>query len=209
MSRKDEVRGTFGSMQLPATRPADIDTVLAGGAAESFVTQPVAGGGRAPKYGPAPVSERATDRAVRGAFAGLGAGGSVGPSYDARSAAVNVGTAALSGGVSGFMAGGPGGAAAGFLLGGLTSGLNAWLQVDAENKRRSEMEALIREQEAKEDAREKRDRADELSALKYNRRQAELEQAWGVAQANRARVSELLDKNQTLRDRWVKTGSIQ
>lgn len=208
MSRKDEVRGTFGGMQLPATRPADIDTVLAGGAAEGLVTQPLAGSGRAPKYGPAPVSERATDRAVRGAFSGLGAGGSTGPSYDAKSAAVNIGTATLSGAAAGYMSGGPVGAGVGAGLGLLTSSLNAWLQVDAENRRRSEMDALIREQEAKEEAREKRDRADDLSALKYNRKQAELEQAWGVAQANRARVNELLDRNQTLRDRWVKTGSV-
>lgn len=157
-------------------------------------------------FGPAPVDESKTARAVRGVFGGLGAGGSAGPSYDGRTAAVNVGAATLSGAATGFMTGGVPGAVAGGTLGLVTSSLNAWMQVEAENRRRSEMDALIREIEAKEDAREKRDRADQVSNLRYNRKQAELEQAWGVARANRSRINEMIGQNQTLRDRWIQTG---
>jgi hypothetical protein len=157
-------------------------------------------------FGPSPVDESSTARAVRGVFGGLGAGGSASPSYDTTSAAANVGAAALEGGVAGFLYGGAPGAAAGAVTGLLTSSLNAWMQVSSENKRRSEMDALIREIQAKEDAREKRDRADQLSTLKYNREEAELQKAWGAAQAHRDRINELVAGNQTLRDRWVQKG---
>jgi hypothetical protein len=205
MTTKDEVRGTFSS--TTGSSVADLAKSLVG--ADPGQVVPQARASKSVEAGPVPVSENRTNRAVRGLFAGLGAGGSAGSSYDGRTAAVNIGASTLEGGVAGFLSGGAPGAAAGATLGLVTSSLNAWLQVDAENKRRSEMDALIREMQAKEDAREKRDRADDLSALKYNRKQAELEQAWGVAQSNRAKVNELLDKNQTLRDRWVQTGSIQ
>lgn len=157
-------------------------------------------------FGPAMVDESKTARTVRGVFSGLGAGGGAGPSYDGVSAAVNVGSATVEGGVAGFLAGGVPGAIAGGLTGLVTSGLNAFLGIESENKRQAEMEKLIREIQEREDARDRRDRADQVSQLRYNRKEAELQKAWGLAQQYRENINELVQKSESVRDRFVAKG---
>ncbi len=202
----NQVLGLFEEprLALPSTMPASVDQVLAGNASQPLLPQ---GGGGPVMPGAQPQQVAGLfGQGARGAAAGIGAAGQVGPSYDATSAAVNIGTATASGAASGAMVGGPVGAAGGGGIGLATPSIQAWMQVEAENKRKAETEKLIREIEEKQAARDKRDRQDSLSQLRYNRKQAAFEKAWGIAAAQRDAITSLINQNTTLRSRYIKTG---
>jgi hypothetical protein len=129
-----------------------------------------------------------------------------GPTYDGTSAAINIGTGTAAGAIAGAEVAGPWGAVAGGVLGFASSSLSAWQQLGAENKRKRDMEALTREVQEKNDARDKRDRQDQLGALRYDRKQANFQKAWGVNAAQRDSITSLINQNTTLRARYLKSG---
>lgn len=157
-------------------------------------------------FGPAPVDESQTSKAVRGVFAGLGGGMNTGPAFDTESAVVNTATGTVTGAAAGFLAGGPVGALVGGGAGLLSAAFGSWQQVKAENRRKAEQDALNREILEREDARERRDRADSVSQLRYNREEAELQKAWGMAQTFRDNINELVMKNESIRDKFIAKG---
>jgi len=146
------------------------------------------------------------------AFAGLEAG-SIGSVKDTKSAIARVGmataTGAATGALIGSAAGGIGavpGAAIGGGLALLTSSLDAWLQVSGENKRRREQDKLMAEIDAKNAKLEAQRRMDSRAVIKYDRQKAEQQRAFEASKEKKKRIAEFVNSNQTLRDRYLKTG---
>lgn len=140
------------------------------------------------------------------AYAGLAAAQAGGPSKDGKSAFVNIAGGAASGAAAGASVGGPWGAVIGGVAGGGLAALQAWSDVSAENKRKSEIDMLLAEIEEKEHRREALARSDAMAKLKYDRNQAEMQKAWGSSQNMRSNILTLINNNSTMRDRYLKTG---
>lgn len=140
------------------------------------------------------------------ALAGLEAAQNAGPSYDMTSGLVNVGAATAAGAASGAMVGGPVGAVIGGGVGLVTSGLNAWLQVRQENKDKADMNRLLREIEEKQARKERIARQDQLAQIRYDRKQTEFNKSWNAANAQRDQITNLINQNTTLRDRFIQSG---
>jgi hypothetical protein len=203
----NQVLGLFNNeprLNYPSTQPPGVDQALAGVTSVPLQAPQGGGGGAAM---PGPQVEGLFGGGLRGAAAGMGAANQMGPSYDGPSAAVNVGTATLEGAVAGGLSGGPVGAVAGGVLGLATSGINAWMQVGAENKRKAQIDALIAELKQKQTFKDAQGRADDLGQLKYDRKQAEFQKAWGLTLAKRDDITNLINDNSTLRSNYIKTGT--
>ena len=142
------------------------------------------------------------------AAAGLGGlqAGQITPGTDPLSSLASIGTATASGALSGGLVGGPVGAAVGGGVGLLTSSLNSWLSVRSENQRKREMDKFIKEVEAKNAKKSAQARKDQLMQVKFNRGDIERNQAISAFTSKRQLLTDAINNNQTLKDRFIQTG---
>lgn len=204
-----QVLGLLG----PTQRPANVEDVLAGNPGGGLATTPYSP--QQPRQvaglfnsSPSAATPSAFQTGGAAAFSGLAAADAGGTSYDGTSAGINIAAATAGGAASGAMVGGPWGAAIGGGVALIGSSLKAWMDVKGENERKSKMEALIRDVETKQNKKDQLARQDSLSQLRYDRGQAALQQAWGVAQSRRDSIIKMINDSATLRQRYLQTGTL-
>jgi len=149
-------------------------------------------------------------RDAAGLMAGLAAGSQVAPGNDAASTAVSAGTAAISAGGAAFVASGfnpvVGLVAAGGA--GLTSLVSSYLNTRATRKRDRKEARLLSQAEKKQAFRDSVARGDALEQQGYDRNQDKMRTAWAQNVDMLKRITDTMNQNQDLKDRWVAKGFV-
>lgn len=192
---KQKVNGFLGQNRLSNRRVGLAQSNLGFGPTEDFAPTPLS------------LNQRTSPSQVGPLLSGLQAAQGFGGATDTTGGVISALGAAGTGAATGALfGGGVPGALVGGAVGGLGSALNSWLGIRAENKRSAEMEAFIREVEEKNARRERQARQDELTRFKFNRADVEKQRAITDLQFKRQAIFDMINNNQTLKDRFIQTG---
>lgn len=145
-----------------------------------------------------------------GVMAGLSAASQVAPGNDAESAATAAGVSALAAGGAAFVGSGfnpfvglaVGSGAA------LTSLVNSYFTTRAQRKRDRRERRLLTQAEAKQAERDRIARSDAIEQQGYDRNQDKMRTAWAQQVEMMKRITDTINQNQSLKDRWVGKGYV-